>query len=757
MFAISSYAALVVPGGQHACRVAEVLDINRVWLHPLAGVLSAYGMGLSDIRVERQLSVDAVLNGAELRSLDYTIEQLRAECDTALADQQVPPESRSFRTSYGLHIRGSETVIDIAADDLDTMVKSFASRYSARFGADAATDDLLIATVRVEAVGAERIFSEPTIDRNQVPEQIGVSRMWVTDAWQDVAIFSRDALGSGTHIVGPAIVVEANGTTVVDVGWTATVNDYGHLLLERRSKPFTQYRRDINSDKPDPVRLEVFNRLFMHIAEQMGVVLQNTAISVNIRERLDFSCALFDAQGRLVSNAPHMPVHLGSMGESVRSVINAKNDELSPGDAIMLNSPYNGGTHLPDITVVTPWFAEDDVPKFYLASRAHHADIGGITPGSMPSDSHHIEEEGVLIDNFYLVRDKQFQEEATLELLTGARFPSRNPRQNIADLQAQLAANQQGIRQLERAVARYGMATVLKYLGFVRENAATSVRRLIGSLSAGSFTYALDSGESISVQIAVDTQEQTATIDFTGTDKQSSSNFNAPEAVTRAAVLYVFRSLIREDIPMNEGCLEPLSIRIPHGSLLSPTYPAAVVAGNVETSQCVTDCLYGALGALAASQGTMNNFTFGNDDVQYYETICGGAGAGPGFDGANAVHTHMTNSRMTDVEVFEQKFPVIVESFSVRHNSGGTGRWNGGDGAVRRLRFTANVDAAILSNHRLVAPFGIAGGEAALTGNNYIVRANGVREQLGGTSTVKLTTGDTFVIETPGGGGFGRR
>jgi 5-oxoprolinase (ATP-hydrolysing) len=421
----------------------------------------------------------------------------------------------------------------------------------------------------------------------------------------------------------------------------------------------------------------------------------------------------------------------------------------------MLNSPYNGGTHLPDITVVTPWFTDSDTPMFFLASRAHHADIGGITPGSMPSESHHIDEEGVLIDNFWLVRSGKLQTEEVLTLFADTKYPARNPLQNTADLKAQLAANQQGIRQLEKAIERYGMATVQSYLRFVRENAATSVRRLIGSLENGQFEYELDSGEFIRVRIEVDQQKQEASIDFAGTSPQSTSNFNAPEAVTRAAVLYVFRSLIREEIPMNEGCLEPLQISIPKDSMLSPSYPAAVVAGNVETSQCVTDALYGALGALAASQGTMNNFTFGNDEVQYYETICGGAGAGPGFDGADAVHTHMTNSRMTDVEVFEQNFPVLVKSFAIRKGSGGAGKWRGGNGTVRTLRFTKQVEAAILSNHRRVAPFGMDGGEDGKQGINTLIREDGTAERLPATATVKLAAGDVVVIETPGGGGFG--
>jgi len=579
--------------------------------------------------------------------------------------------------------------------------------------------------------------------------------MWVEDQWQEVPVYRRDAMGAGTLIDGPAIIAEPNGTTVIDAGWAGTVNDRGHLLLEQEGKLHRQTAGE--EATPDPVRLEVFNRLFMHIAEQMGTVLQNTALSVNIRERLDFSCALFDEEGRLVSNAPHMPVHLGSMGESVRSVIAATGSELNPGDAIMLNSPYNGGTHLPDITVVTPWFENSEKPLFFLASRAHHADIGGITPGSMPSESHHIDEEGVLIDNFWLVRAGEFQLDAVVDLLSVAKYPARNQKQNIADLKAQLAANQQGIRQLEKAIERYGMSTVQNYLRFVRENAATSVRRLLGTLKDGVFEYELDSGEKICARIEVDRQKREAIIDFTGTSPQSETNFNAPEAVTRAAVLYVFRSLIEEEIPMNEGCLEPLKIRIPKDSMLSPSYPAAVVAGNVETSQCVTDTLYGALGALAASQGTMNNFTFGSDKVQYYETICGGAGAGPGFNGTDAVHTHMTNSRMTDPEVFEQNFPVIVESFSIRQDSGGAGKWPGGDGTVRKLRFTEPVEAAILSNHRRIAPFGLEGGKDAKTGINRIVRADGSEEKLSGTATVQLNDGDTFIIKTPGGGGYGKR
>ena len=740
--------------GQHACKVAEVLDMKKVWLHPMAGVLSAYGMGLSNIRVEQQQTAEVPFYSDELKSLEIEIDTLKSRCDESLAQQHVPQGNRTFEVSLGLRISGSDTIINVQYAGADEMIGEFSTAYRNRFGAEPDSEKLIIATIRAEGTGVEQVFEDPTISAMPEAAPISTTRMWVGTEWADVPIYQRDDLGAGNTLKGPAIVSEANGTTVIDAGWSGSVNDKGHLLLEQRgTAAATSVQNEIT---PDPVRLEVFNRLFMHIAEQMGTVLQHTALSVNIRERLDFSCALFDAEGRLVSNAPHMPVHLGSMGESVRSVITAKGSELRSGDAIMLNSPYNGGTHLPDITVVTPWFADSDSPMFFLASRAHHADIGGITPGSMPSESHHIDEEGVLIDNFYLVRDGRFQLDETTALLTGAKYPSRNTEQNIADLKAQLAANQQGIRQLEKAIDRYTMATVQNYLKFVRENAATSVRRLLDSLRDGQFEYELDSGEVICARITVDHDTREATIDFTGTSPQSTSNFNAPEAVTRAAVLYVFRSMIREEIPMNEGCLEPLKINIPQDSMLSPSYPAAVVAGNVETSQCVTDCLYGALGALAASQGTMNNFTFGNDRVQYYETICGGAGAGPGFDGADAVHTHMTNSRMTDVEVFEQNFPVIVELFSIRNNSGGSGKWSGGDGTVRKIRFTESVEAAVLSNHRRIAPFGLEGGESGQTGVNRINRRDGSEEMLSGTATVKLNDGDTFVIETPGGGGYGQ-
>jgi len=743
-------------GGQHACRVAEILGMQRIWLHPLAGVLSAYGMGLADVRVERQRTVEVDLHDSAIETLADRIATLVAECDAELDAQRVPETSRDRRVDFGIRVPGSDTILGVPSGNAADVRNAFGVAYQQRFGALPGDDALIIASIRVAATGAEQPFAEPTLERRPNPHPVGTNRMWSHGEWHDVPVFLRDELGAGARVDGPAILIEANATTVIDDGWEGHIGDTGHLLLQRRAA----VRRSIGEAAPaaagpDPVRLEVFNRLFMHIAEQMGVVLQNTALSVNIRERLDFSCALFDADGQLVSNAPHMPVHLGSMGESVRAVIGARGNTLHDGDAVMLNSPYKGGTHLPDITVVTPWFAGTDRAQFYLASRAHHADVGGMSPGSMPSDSTHIEQEGVLIENFLLVDQGALRADAVRELLASSRWPARNPGQNLADLGAQLAANRQGIRQLEKAIARYGLPLVQQYLGFVRENAAASVRRLLGRLRDGSFDYELDSGERIRVRVSVDHGAHRACIDFDGTSPQSATNFNAPEAVTRAAVLYVFRSLIAEEIPMNEGCLDPLEIRIPAGSMLSPSYPAAVVAGNVETSQCVTDALFGALNALAASQGTMNNLTFGNARVQYYETICGGAGAGPGFDGADAVHTHMTNSRLTDPEVLEQYFPVRVESFAIRRGSGGAGRWRGGDGVVRQLRFTEPVDAAILSNHRRIAPFGLDGGGPAKPGVNRIVRADGREEKLSGCAAVELEAGDLFVIETPGGGGYG--
>jgi len=567
-------------------------------------------------------------------------------------------------------------------------------------------------------------------------------------------VFDHATLAPGSRIDGPAILREANATTVVEPGWQAEVTNRGHLVMTRvKALP----SRVAVGTQVDPVMLEVFNNLFMSIAEQMGVTLENTAYSVNIKERLDFSCALFDSRGGLIANAPHMPVHLGSMGESVRAIVRRRASTMMPGDVYMLNDPYNGGTHLPDITVVTPVF--DDAGRsvlFYVASRGHHADIGGITPGSMPPDSVTIDDEGVLIDNFMLVEGGTFQEEALLELLTSGPHPVRNTAQNIGDLKAQLAANEKGVQELRRMVEHFGLETVTAYMDHVQDNAEEQVRRVLDVLKDGSFVQRLDNGAEIHVRIAIDRANRSATVDFTGTSDQLDNNFNAPSAVCRAAVLYVFRTLVDDDIPMNDGCLKPIHIVIPEGSMLAPSYPAAVVAGNVETSQCITDALYGALGVMASAQGTMNNFTFGNERYQYYETICGGAGAGPDFDGTDAVHTHMTNSRLTDPEVLEWRFPVLLESFGIRKGSGGRGRYRGGDGTVRRVRFLEPMTAAILSNHRLIPPFGLEGGESGAPGRARIEGADGSILVLGPTEKVAVEAGDVMVIETPGGGGFGR-
>jgi 5-oxoprolinase (ATP-hydrolysing) len=590
--------------------------------------------------------------------------------------------------------------------------------------------------------------------------------MYCNGAWREVPVYKREALTSGHTIDGPAIIAEANATTVIEPGWRAEVRPRNDLLLSRR-EPRQAAQAGIDAD---PVMLEVFNNLYMSIAEQMGATLANTAYSVNIKERLDFSCALFDGHGNLIANAPHMPVHLGSMGESVKAVINANRGRMAPGDAWMLNDPYAGGTHLPDITVITPVFdAEGRDVLFYTGSRGHHADVGGITPGSMPPDSRHIDEEGVLISNFLLVQQGRMRETETRSLFASARHPARNIDQNIADLRAMIAANHKGAQELERMVGHFGLDVVTAYMQHVQDNAEQAVRRVIGKLHDGTFSYEMDHGAVIQVAIRVDAAARSAVIDFSGTSAQGQDNFNAPFAVTMAAVLYVFRTLVDDDIPLNAGCLKPLTVIVPEGSLLNPRHPAAVVAGNVETSQCVTDALYGALGAMGASQGTMNNFTFGNDRHQYYETIAGGSGAGilegdnvendngdpRGFDGTACVQTHMTNSRLTDPEVLEWRYPVRLDSFAIRRNSGGAGRWRGGDGAIRRLQFLEPMTAAILSGHRRVPPYGMEGGQPGQTGRNSVIRANGSTIELEACTSVNMQPGDTFVIETPGGGGYG--
>ncbi|MDA1091200.1 MAG: hydantoinase B/oxoprolinase family protein [Proteobacteria bacterium] len=747
-------------GGQHACMVADALAMNRVLIHPFAGVLSAYGMGLADVRALREHAIEAALDDEDgaAAKLSETLDQLEAEARSEIAGQGIAANNTTVIRRVHLRYAGTDTALIVAFGSRQAMTAAFEAQHKKRFGFSAPERGYIVEAVSIEAVGAAETVADPeieVIDGVATLRPKDTVRIYSNGAWLDTAVFDREALLPGDKIDGPAIIIEANATTVVEPGWQAETTTLGHQVLTR-----TQPRaaRHAAGTRANPVMLEIFNNLFMSIAEQMGATLANTSYSVNIKERLDFSCAVFDAAGGLIANAPHMPVHLGSMGESIQVVIRENQGTMKPGDVYALNAPYNGGTHLPDITVITPVF--DDAGNevlFYVGSRGHHADIGGITPGSMPPNSTTVEEEGVLIDNVLLSRGGRLREKEILELLSQGPYPARNPHQNLADLAAQIAANEKGVVELRKMADHFGLEVVSAYMGHVQDNAEESVRRVIDVLTDGAFTLKLDNGARIKVQISIDKKSRSAIIDFTGTSKQTNNNFNAPAAVCQAAVLYVFRTLVDDDIPLNGGCLKPLDIVIPEGSLLNPRPPAAVVAGNVETSQCVTDALYGALGVLAASQGTMNNFTFGDDQYQYYETICGGSGAGPDFDGTDAVQTHMTNSRLTDPEILEWRFPVLLESFSIRRGSGGQGRHRGGDGTVRRIRFLKPMTAAILSNNRLNGPHGLENGKPGRTGVNRIERADGSIEDLGPTGSAKMNAGDVFVIETPGGGGFGKQ
>jgi 5-oxoprolinase (ATP-hydrolysing) len=743
-------------GGQHACPVADRLGITRILIHPFAGVLSAWGIGGAPLRAYRQRSTEKPLGTPALDELRQELTALATACREELVGQGATPGSITIRTTLYLRATGSDAALPLAPAPVAALRAAFGAAHRRRFGFEPVTADLIIASVRVEATTKPAASPEPVAARRSPPPPVAErgSRLYSGEAWLDADVYRRTALRPGQSLAGPAIITEENATTVVDAGWLAQVDALNNLIL-RRTAPETA--TGAAGTAADPVLLEVFNNQFMAIAEEMGTILQNTAHSVNIKERLDFSCALFDGEGNLIANAPHMPVHLGSMGASVRAVLAANAGQLRSGDAFMLNSPFQGGTHLPDVTVVTPVApAADGTPAFFVACRGHHADIGGVTPGSMPPDSHTIEEEGVVIENFRLVETGRFRTEAVRELLTRGSYPARNPEQNIADLRAQVAANATGVHALGRLLERYGEAVVRSYMGHVRRNAEECVRRVIERLRDGEYCCTLDGGETIRVHVAVDRARREATVDFTGTSPRSGGNFNAPAAITRAAVLYVFRTLVGSDIPLNDGCLTPLRIVLPPDSLLDPWPPAAVAAGNVETSQCLTDALYGALGAMAACQGTMNNLTFGNGRFQYYETICGGAGAGPDFDGASCVHTHMTNSRMTDPEVLESRYPVLVREFALRAGSGGTGRHRGGDGARRALEFRAPMQVAILAGRRTVAPFGLAGGGPGKPGRSCILRPGGAVEELGATARLSVSPGDVLVIETPGGGGYGR-
>jgi 5-oxoprolinase (ATP-hydrolysing) len=742
-------------GGQHACQVADALGMSRILAHPFAGVLSAYGMGLADQTAMRERTMEVALAQDAIGALRAALDALAQEARDELLAQGVPAEAVRVVERAQLRYEGTDSTILVQYDTVEQMLAQFEAAYRKRYSFLMPDKPVVVEAISVEAIGSTDAGAERTADRAPRGAALAPHRtvsVYSGGQWHDSALYLRDQTRPGDRIAGPAIIVEANGTNVVEPGWVAEVTARDDLVLTR-AEP--RARRKAIGTEADPVMLEVFNNLFMSIAEQMGLRLQNTAVSVTIKERLDFSCAVFDAEGNLIANAPHIPVHLGSMGASIKTVIAANRGRMQAGDVYMLNDPYHGGTHLPDITVITPVFdrAGRDI-LFYVASRGHHADIGGIAPGSMPANSRRVEEEGVLIDNFQLVRGGRFLERETTALLRSGDYPCRNVAQNIADLQAQVAANQKGVDELLKMVDQFGLDVVQAYMRHVQDNAEEAVRRVISALKDGSYSYHLDNGAVIQVAIRVNHAARTADIDFAGTSPQLDNNFNAPSSISMAAVLYVFRTLVESDIPLNAGCLKPLNVIIPEGSMLNPRYPAAVVSGNVETSSCITNALYGALGVQASSPGTMNNFTFGNAHYQYYETIAGGSGAGEGFHGTDVVQTNMTNSRLTDPEVLEWRYPVRLESYEIAPGSGGRGRWQGGNGAIRKVRFLAPMTASILSNNRIVPPFGMAGGEPGRCGRNYVLRSSAKIEELGFVATTEMQAGDVFVIETPGGGGY---
>jgi 5-oxoprolinase (ATP-hydrolysing) len=761
-------------GGQHACLLAQSLGMQQILIHPFAGVLSAYGMGLAEARTLKQQAIELPLAQSNLDAVRQAL---------ALLDQQCLGELGEAQLVHTLHLRYSETdtALSVTLDgalDLRDLAEQFHASHHQCYGFTMGDRPLMVESVTVEAIAAgPQILTpaqggdRPPSPSRPSPPALTTVELYTHEVHHRAPVYARSELQPGNRIVGPALVIEATGTNVIEPQWICEVTPESYLKLLYQPQPLLTPSQTATAH-PTPMLLEIFNNLFSAIAQEMGVTLQNTSHSVNIKERLDFSCAIFDAAGQLVANAPHIPVHLGSMSESVHSLIAAKGASLSPGDVYISNNPYNGGTHLPDITVITPVFpnklggepggepgtVESTArPCFYVASRGHHADIGGITPGSMPPYSQSIEQEGILFDNFQLISRGQLLEADLLAALQSGPYPARNSSQNLADLRAQVAANRRGAQQLLAAAQQFGLPVVLSYMQYIQDNAEQAVRAAIAQLRSGHFTYSTDEGSQIQVAIEIDAPTGSATLDFTGTSGQQDSNFNAPLAVCKAAVLYVFRSLIQDEIPLNAGCLRPLDLIVPEGCMLNPRPPAAVVAGNVETSQAIVDALYGALGLLAASQGTMNNFTFGNERYQYYETICGGSGAGPGFAGTSGVQTHMTNSRLTDPEVLEWRFPVLVQEFRLRSGSGGAGQYPGGDGVVRRIEFREPMTAAILSSNRARAPFGLAGGQPGQVGRNQVRRADGRVEAIAHKAEVQMQAGDSFVIETPGGGGYGPR
>ncbi len=756
-------------GGQHACLVADELGMETVFIHPYAGVLSAYGMGLADQSVLREQAVEQPFLPGSMGALSDLADRLRDAARAGLLEQGAAVEGVTVRRSVHLRYAGTEASLPVPLEGYAETLEAFTAAHRARFGFATPERGVVAELVAVEAVAAGEAVIEPVLAVRDTgagaagPHPVDTVQMWSGGAAHATPVYERTALLAGDVLAGPALVREANATTVVEPGWQAEVTARDHMLL-RRVVPRPN-QAAAASGRADPVLLELFNNLFMNVAEQTGAVLQNTSLSVNIKERLDFSCAIFDAEGGLVANAPHVPVHLGAMGESVKTVLRSRaatlRPMLRPGDVVALNNPFNGGTHLPDVTVITPVFDEAGREiRFFVGSRGHHADIGGLTPGSTPPDSHTLEDEGVVLDDLLLVDAGVFQEETFRALLAGARHPARSPDVNVADIKAQIAANQRGLQELGRVVRQFGWETVRAYMGHVMDNAEEGVRRVLAQMrlpeGGGSFRYMMDDGVPLCVHVTVDPAARTATVDFTGTGPQSPGNFNAPPAVTRAVVLYVFRCLVGQDIPLNDGCLKPIRIVIPPGTFLSPAPGAAVVAGNTEVSQATCNALFGALGRLACSQATMNNVVFGDATRQYYETICGGMGAGPGGDGASAIQTHMTNTRMTDPEVFELRYPVRLEAFAIRRGSGGAGRTRGGDGSVRRIRFHEPMTMVVVASRREVAPFGLQGGADGAPGRQWVERADGRVTPMSGRSKAALEAGDLFVIETPGGGGFGR-
>ncbi|CAN7579174.1 hydantoinase B/oxoprolinase family protein [Neorhizobium tomejilense] len=746
-------------GGQHACLTADALGISTVMIHPFSGILSAYGMGLADIRASRQRTVSQEL-AAALKTLQPIRDDLTASVLEEMASQGVTASGTEVLHRAHLRYQGTDTTLPVTLADAAEMTLAFETAHKKQFGFIFENREIIFEAYEVEAIGGGADSDEPEFELdNSAPTAAEQTKFFSGGAWREAPVYRRADIKPGSRASGPCLIVEPHQTIVVEDGWAFEITRLNHVVLKRvaelsRAKPI--------GTQADPVLLEVFNNLFMSIAEQMGVTLQNTASSVNIKERLDFSCAVFDADGALVANAPHMPVHLGSMDRSVESVIAQNQGRIRPGDVFALNAPYNGGTHLPDITVVTPVFdAEGQNILFYVASRGHHADVGGTAPGSMTPLATTVDEEGVLFDNVLLVDRGRFDEAGITDLLSNHPYPARNVAQNVADLRAQIAANEKGVHEMRKMIAQFGLDVVHAYMGHVQDNAEESVRRVLEKLGNSEFSYPTDQGSVINVKITVDKAKREATVDFTGTSPQKKNNFNAPEPVTRAAVLYVFRVMVESSIPMNAGCLRPIRIIVPEGSMLKPQYPAAVVAGNVETSQHVTNALFGALGAMAASQGSMNNLTFGNATYQYYETLCSGSPAGvfndgTGFEGTDAVHVHMTNSRLTDPEILETRYPVLLEDFHIRDNSGGRGRFSAGNGTKRTIRFLEKMDCAILSSHRTIRPRGLAGGETGELGKTTVRRLDGTLEELGGCAQTIIEAGEAVTVQTPTAGGYGK-